>query len=117
MWGDLELSRRWPRLLTAALGLWLVASSLVPPVESTSGFDRLLVGTAVAACALMALWAPWFRFWNTGFGLWLFATELAFEHATNAKFLSTLVVAGAIVVLSLVPSPPRLVDPRRPAEP
>jgi len=112
MSGDLELSHRWPRLLSLALGLWLVASTLVLPMESTSGFNRLIVGTGVAACAVMALWAPWFRFVNTVLGVWLGATELFFEHASTGKFLSTLVVAGAIVVLSLVPSPPRLEDPR-----
>jgi hypothetical protein len=113
MWGDLELGSRWPRLVTLALGLWLVASSLVPPVESTSGFNQLIVGTAVACCSLMALWATWFRFWNTFFGVWLGATELLFEHQATGKFLATLAVAGAIVVLSLVPTPDRLVNPRR----
>jgi hypothetical protein len=116
MWGDLDLARRWPRLLSLALGLWLVAESLVAPGDPTAGFDRLVVGLGVVACAGMALWAPWFRFGSTALGLWLLFAELLFEHGSRTLHGLTLAAGAAIVVLSLVPSPPRLVDPRRPSE-
>ena len=111
------LSRWWPADLTVLLGLWLVLSVLaVPDAESSAGFNRLMIGTFVAANAVIAMWASWFRFMNTVLGVWLTFSALMFDHASAFRLLSTLAVAAAIVVLSLVPTPSRLVDPRRPAE-
>ena len=107
----------WPRLLSLALGVWLVASSLAgPALESSAAFNRFGVGTAVVACSIMAIWAGWFRFANTAWGVWLFLSGLMFGRTDDFEFVFALVVAVAIVVLSLVPTPERLVDPRRPAE-
>ncbi len=112
----LDLARRWPRFLSLALGLWLVVSAVaMPRVASSAAFDRLMVGIFVAANAVMAIWASWFRFANLALGAWLLLGALMFDHATAFLLFSTLAVAAAVGVLSLVPSPARLVDPRRPA--
>ena len=117
MAGGHALSRWWPADLSVLLGLWLVLSVLaVPNAESSAGFNRLMIGTFVAANAVIAMWASWFRFMNTVLGVWLLFSALMFEHASAFRLLSTLAVAAAIVVLSLVPTPSRLIDPRRPAE-
>jgi hypothetical protein len=111
------LRSRWPLWLSLAIGLWLVLSSLAFRSGSSAGFNRLMIGMFVASCAVMAAWAPWFRFVNTGLGVWLFGSVLMFEHRTSFLFTSTLAVAAALIVLSLVPTPARLVDPRRSAVP
>jgi hypothetical protein len=111
------LRSRWPLWLSLAIGLWLVLSSTAFQAESSAGFNRLMIGMFVSSCAVMAAWAPWFRFVNTGMGIWLFGSVLMFEHRTTFFFLSTLLAAAILVVLSLVPTPARLVDPRRRAVP
>jgi hypothetical protein len=109
------LRSRWPLWLSLAIGLWLVLSTVAFQAESSAGFNRLMVGMMVASCAVMAAFAPWFRYVNTGLGVWLLGTTMAFDHRSPFLFLSTLAVAAALVVLSLVPTPARLVDPRRAA--
>lgn len=107
------LRARWPRLVGLAIGLWLVVSTLAFPTESSPGFNRLMIGIFVACCAVLAMWAPWFRFVNLGLGLWLllFATELG--HASTFLTLTTLAAAGILIVVSALPTPPRLTDPRK----
>jgi hypothetical protein len=110
------LSRdRWAPWLTFALGLWLVASTLLLPSSSSSGFQTLIFGILIAANALEALWVPGFRFVNTALALWLVVTGMVFGDATTFRFLSTLGAGTAVVVLSFVPSPPLLVHPHEPA--
>jgi hypothetical protein len=106
---------RWARWVTVALGLWLVASTLLFPHGSSAGFDTLVLGILIAANAIQALWAPWFRFVNTVIALFLLVTELEFGEPTTFRFLSTLGTATLVLVLSFVPSPPRLAYPRRTA--
>ena len=113
---EIEMLRsRWSLWLSLAIGLWLVLSTVAFQAESSAGFNRLMVGMMVASCAVMAAFAPWFRYVNTGLGVWLLGTTMAFDHRSPFLFLSTLAVAAALVVLSLVPTPARLVDPRRAA--
>jgi hypothetical protein len=113
---EIEMLRsRWSLWLSLAIGLWLVLSTVAFQAESSAGFNRLMVGLLVASCAVMAAWAPWFQFVNTGLGVWLLATTLAFDHRSPFLFWSTLAAAAALVALSLVPTPARLVDPRRAA--
>ena len=105
------LRARWPRWLSLLIGLWLVASALAFPHESSAGFNRLMVGIFVASFAVQALWAPWFRWANALLGVWLLFSGSIFVHRSAFLALSTLVAGGALAVLALVPSPPRLVDP------
>jgi hypothetical protein len=104
---------RWARWATVALGLWLALSTLVLPHASSAGFDTLMLGIFIAANAVQALWAPWFRFVNTALALFLLVTEVEFGDATTLRFLSTLAAGTLVLVLSFVPSPERLVDPRQ----
>jgi hypothetical protein len=117
MWGVGEhfLRPRWPRLAEAALGLWLMASIAVFPHESSSDFDTLMLGLLVISNAVQALWAPFFRFWNAALGLYMLVMEAVFPHASAGRMLSVLAAAGAILVLSFVPSPSQFADPLQPA--
>ena len=113
---EIEMLRsRWSLWLSLAIGFWLVFSTVAFQAESSAGFNRLMVGMLVASCAVMAAWAPWFQYVNTGLGVWLLATTLAFDHRSPFLFWSTLAAAAALVALSLVPTPAQLVDPRRAA--
>jgi len=106
---------RWARWVTIALGLWLAASTLLFSHASSAGFDTLMIGIFIAANGIQALWAPWFRFVNTVLALFLLVTEVEFGDASTFRSLSTLGAASLVLVLSFVPSPPRLVHPRQAA--
>jgi hypothetical protein len=109
------IRERWAECVTIVLGLWLAASTLLFPHGSSAGFDTLMIGVFIAANAVQALWAPWFRYVNTGLALFLLVTELEFGDASLFRSLSTLGTAALVLVLSFVPSPPRLVHPRQAA--
>ncbi len=102
---------RWPELASLAIGLWLVVSTLAFRTESSAGFNRLMIGQFVACCAVMAMWAPWFRFVNAGLGVWLLFSAQLFEHASAFLAISTAASGAALVVLASVPTPERLTDP------
>jgi hypothetical protein len=106
------LRARWPRLVSLAIGVWLVLSTLAFRTGSSPGFNRLMVGSFVVCCSVMALWAPWFRFVNLALGVWLVVFASVFRHQTTFLAVSTLVAGGALVVFSALRSPPRLTDPR-----
>lgn len=105
------LRARWPRLLSLAVGGWFIVSTLAFHTETEAGFNRLMVGMFVACCAIMSLWATWFRFVNLGFGVWMVFFASVFRHDSLFLALSTLVAGGALIVFSALPSPPLLVDP------
>lgn len=103
---------RWPRWLSLAIGLWLVVSVFAFQASSSGGFNRLIVGILVSSMAVQALWAPGYRWANALFGSWLLFSGAIFDHASLFLALSTMAAGGALVVLAMVPSPPRLTDPR-----
>ncbi len=107
------LRTRWPRLLSLLVGIWLVVSTLAFRTESSAGFNRLMIGIFVVCSAILAMWAPWFRFVNVGLGVWLFFMAMAFRHGAQLLGLSTIVAGVVLVVLGLVPTPPRHTSPRR----
>src|SRR5689334_14547423 len=107
------LRARWPPLVSLAIGIWLVVSALAFRVESSAGFNRLMIGLFVCGFAISAIWAPWFRFMNLGLGVWLLLSAATLGHASTFLWLSTLIAAGALIVFSALRSPPMLIDPRR----
>jgi len=69
--------------------------------------------------------ARWARWVTIALGLWLAASTLLFPHASSAGFDTLMIgifiaangvqAASLVLVLSFVPSPPRLVHPRQAA--
>jgi hypothetical protein len=101
----------WPRLLATALGAWLLASAFLWPHDATDGLDAVMLGLLVLTVAPMSIWAPRLRFGTLVLGAWLVFDGLVFEHPVLATGWNHLLVGGALCVLALVPSPPRLVVP------
>jgi hypothetical protein len=103
------------RFAILLLGVWLVASTFVLAPPGPVGFNMLVTGFLIVMCAGCALWAPGFRFGTAGLAVWLLATELlAFDDPTATRIINV-AVGLALLAFSLVPSPPKLVDPTRPA--
>jgi hypothetical protein len=103
------------RLASVALGIWLLASSLVLPRTSPAGFNVAVTGLLVVLCAGCAVWAPAFRFGTMALAVWLVATELLVFSSPLPTELHDVAVGIALFALSVISSSPKLVDPTRPA--
>ncbi len=107
------LRARWPRLVSLAIGIWFVVSTLAFRTESSAGFNRLMIGLFVIGSAIQALWAEWFRFVNLALGIWMVLSAELFKHDSTFLLVSTLVAGAVLIVFSSLRSPPLLIDPRR----
>ncbi|MBI3969320.1 MAG: SPW repeat protein [Chloroflexi bacterium] len=88
----------WSLLLSAALGLWLLAAPDVLGIEGRAGNNTHLVGAAIAVVAVIALAevVRAGRWLNIPLGLWIVITPWVFgETPTSALWNS--VIAGLVV--------------------
>ena len=101
------------RVVNVVLGAWLFASAFLWPHLGSDGFNTWVTALAVLTCAVMAFWAPAFR-WGSAFAaVWLAVMAVTLGHATAFTLWHNLAVALAVLAASLVPSRPRLYDRER----
>ena len=100
------------RAVNIVLGLWLFASAFLFDRAGNAGLNAWLVGLFVAAIAFIALYAPGLRFLNTGLAVWLLVSTIWFGYARAWVAFHDAFVAGAIIVVSLVPPLPLASRPR-----
>lgn len=86
------------RLLSAVLGMWLMAASAVLGYDSAARTNDRIVGPAVIAISLVALHevARELRWLNAGLGLWLLAAPWVLNFPTAALVQSS--VAGILLI-------------------
>ena len=94
------------RLLNAALGAWLFASTFVWPRVGATGFNVWLVGLLVVASALSAIYVPAARYGTMILAGWLLFTAVEQVHRSTPLALHDAVLAIAIFVVALVPGRP-----------
>lgn len=95
------------RIANVALGVWLIASIFLWKHWSNEAFDALTVGLLVVTFALASWWTPGLRWLNLVFAGFLLVDATCFGHALPVTQANHLLVAGAIAILTLVPSAPR----------
>jgi hypothetical protein len=105
--GALETMREtrspvWIRALNVLLGAWLLASVFVWHHQDNVGFNDLMCGLLMAASALVAIWAPPFRWFSAGMAVWVGFSALIFEYQAPLTRLHDLALAGAVFVIALV---------------
>lgn len=103
----------WPRWLNLVVGLWLVASVFLWRHESDTGYDTVIAGGMIAASAVLALWNPPFRWAAFAAGVWVLGSAVTFRHAIGLSVVHDALLGVAAIVLSALPSRPRLWRPRR----
>lgn len=102
------LNRRL-RLLNAALGLWVVVSSMfLWRAGGASAVNAWVTGLVIVATALIAIRAPAFRFVNAAAGVWLVASLFAWPNYSSPAVWNNVFVGAAVALVSLVG--PRDVD-------
>lgn len=94
---------RWARYLNAAIGLWLFLSAFAWHHVQSSEVNTCLVGLFVGVSAITATgWAEARRL-TAVLALWLAFTTLVVYPAQPATLWNNLLVAVAVLALSLVP--------------
>jgi hypothetical protein len=94
---------RWARYLNATLGLWLFVSAFAWQHAPSSRINTCLVGLFVVVSAVTATgWAQARRL-TAVLALWLTFTTLAVYPARSPTLWNNLLVALAMLALSLVP--------------
>jgi len=91
----------WARLLSVALGVWLMAAPAVLGYGGAAATNDRIVGPLAAALSVVALFEVTrpLRWLALPLGLWLLAAPLALEH-TAAATCSDLLTGAALVALA-----------------
>jgi len=106
VWG---VSLPWNLLLSAALGLWLMASPAVLGSDGAAADSSHLAGALVVTVAVIAMGevVRAARFVNVAFGAWIVVAPWLFGGATTAAALNGVIVGAAIILLSVPRGPVR----------
>jgi hypothetical protein len=97
----------WPLLLSAGLGLWLMAAPSVLDSTGNAAHSDHLIGALVVSVAIMALadvGRP-LRFINVVFGAWFIVSPSLLGGTTTGSALNDVVVGVALIVFSLPRGP------------
>lgn len=95
-----------PRLVNAALGLWLMVAPAVLDYGDPAQTNDRIVGPLVASMAVIALWdvtRP-LRFVNAALGAWLVLSPLVLGYPTDAM-ANSIAVGVLVVAVALIPGP------------
>jgi hypothetical protein len=93
----------WPRVVSALLGVWLMAAPALLGYSGTASTSDRVVGPLVAAIAIIAIWEitrP-LRWLGVPFGLWLLVAP-SFFHFPSHALLNSAVVGTVLVILSFL---------------
>ncbi len=93
-----------PRLVNAALGVWLFISAFVWPNSGPQMTNTWVCGVLCVAFAITGMGVPRARYLNTALGVWLYVTAWALPTQHVATLWNNVLCAIAIFVLSLVSS-------------
>ena len=87
----------WARILTAALGIWLMAAPAVLGYDRPASADDRIVGPLAAAFAIVAIWEVTrpLSWMNLLLGLWLIVAPWLLGYGLTATINSTVVGSGA----------------------
>jgi len=93
----------WARIITIALGIWLMAAPGILGYGGIAADNHHIVGPLVASFAIIALWevARPLRWASLGFSLWLVVSPLVLGYASIGA-INSLVVGVALALLPFV---------------
>lgn len=94
----------WPRIINAALGLWLMAAPAVLGYgESGAAVNERIVGPLIFTCAVVAIWEATrpLRWGCVAAGVWLLFAPWIFGFQTTV-IVNEMLVGAAAIGLGLV---------------
>jgi len=93
-----------PRMINVLLGGWLLISSFLWEHSSAQVTNSWLVGVAAVIVAAIAASVDGARYLNVLLAIWLFIAAFALPHASIGTVVNDIVVAVAMLAMSLLPS-------------
>jgi hypothetical protein len=96
----------WARLVSAALGIWLMAAPAVLDYAGAARTNDRIVGPIVASLAVIAIWETTrsLRWANLPLGGWLLIAPWVLGYPADATW-NSLVVGALLLALGLVRGP------------
>ena len=91
------------RTLNLILALWLFFSAFAWPRSGPTFANAWIVGLASAIVAVVGMTKARARFLNTALSAWLLASTFVLPHRSGLGHWNDVVVAVAMLLLSLVP--------------
>jgi hypothetical protein len=106
VWG---VSWPWTLLVSAALGLWLMAAPAVFGTAGAAAASNHLVGAVIVTISMIALAEVGraVRWLNVPFGLWVIAAPWLLGGASVGALVSNALAGLAVIALSLPRGPVR----------
>lgn len=91
------------RILSALLGVWLMAAPAILGYSGAASISDRVVGPLVAATAIIAIWEVTrpIRWLGVPLGLWLLVAPASF-HSPSPAVVNSAIVGTALVVLSFL---------------
>jgi hypothetical protein len=93
------------RYLNVLFGVWLFISAFLWPHSSAQMTNTWIMGVLCVVFALLAMVSPPVRFLNTLLAIWLFISAFSLPTLSVATTWNNFLVAIAIFIVSLIPSP------------
>lgn len=93
----------WPRIISAILGIWLMAAPALLHYSGAASVSDRIVGPLGAATAIIAIWEVTrpLRWVGVPLGLWLLLAPWPL-HFPSVAILNSALVGTAMITLSLV---------------
>lgn len=94
----------WARILTAAIGIWLMAAPAVLGYGTPAATSDRIVGPVLAAFAITAIWEVTraLRWVGLPLGAWLVLAPFVLGYDATAPFVSSIVSGVFVIVLTFV---------------
>jgi len=90
------------RLITVALGLWVVITAFLRHRGGANFFNIWITGVVIIASSLLAIRLPGVRFVSAAAGVWLVASLFAWPNYSSPMIWSNAMVGAAVALVSLV---------------
>jgi hypothetical protein len=90
------------RLVTVALGLWVLISSFMWRHASANFINMWVTGLVIVLSALLAIRAPRFRFVSAAAGVWLIGSLFAWPHYSSPAVWNNILVGAAVALTSII---------------
>lgn len=94
----------WAHVITAALGIWMMAAPAVLDYGGAAATNDRICGPVVATCAVIAWWGATrgMRWINVPIGIWLIAAPWALSYGTGTLIVHSMALGFAIAGFSIV---------------
>lgn len=98
-------SAAFTRSINVILGVWLFFSAVLWPHSNIQQINAWVTGVLCVVFAALALRFPKARYLNTALAVWLFVSAWALDTSDVTIVWNNVLVALAILVVSLLPDP------------